>query len=1559
MPEGLAADALARDPARAELLRAAQSAMARRVAPAARILALDFLARYAHGLDRADIEAQPIEDFAGAAASLFDLAQQRDAGATRVRVMLPRPDTAGWRSAHPVAEIVTDDMPFVVDSALAAFASLNRQVFSLVHPIVPVRRDATGRLVGFDEGGAPESMVQIAFAGDADAAALANVAAALKRAMADVRAAVADWAAMRARIDEAIAALAATGGDDADEARALLAWVRDENFVLLGYRRFSLTATGIAVDPAANLGVLRDPEKPVFDALRTPASLPEAVLKFLAEAPLVTVAKANMRATVHRPQHCDVIGIANHDAAGRAVGGELFVGLFTSEAYNRSPRSIPILRRKVAAVLHEAGAAPGSHDGRALTNILETYPRDELFQADVPHLVQTARGILALQARQRVKLFIRRDAFERFVSAIVFVPRDVMDTELRKRLGEMLARAFAGRLSTNYIQIGDAPLARIHYIIATEPGAVPEPDLAALERAMAESARSFRDRLAEALATERGEAAAHGLLARWGAAFPAGYVEHHSAREAVADIFRAEAALAAGRPASALGRPPGADRAALTLRLANPRGAKPLSEIMPLFDALGLAPIEEVPHHLSPAGAPEVVLHAFSLRDPAGTPIEDAVFPALIAALDALDAGQVEADGFNRLVLRAGLGWREAWLLRALYRWCKQVGFAFSQTAVEGALAANPDAARLLVEFFRARHDPAGDRAAEAKIQAAWATLLEGIASPDEDRILTRLMAALAAIVRTNFFQDRPWLVLKFDSARAGDMPSPRPLYEIFVHNARMEGCHLRAGRVARGGIRWSDRREDFRTEVLGLMKAQTIKNVVIVPTGAKGGFVLKKPPAATGDAARDREALQAEGIACYRMLVSGMLDVTDNYGADGVLPAACVRLDADDPYIVAAADKGTATFSDIANALSADYRFWLDDAFASGGSKGYDHKAMGITAKGAWVCIRRHFAEAGHDVDATPFTVAGVGDMSGDVFGNGMLETPQIRLLAAFDHRHVFIDPDPDPATSFAERKRLFGLPRSAWADYDTALISRGGGVFPRSAKSLTLSPEAQALLGLPARTAPADVMRAILRLPVDLLYFGGIGTYVKASHESHAAAGDRANDAIRIDGRDVRARIVGEGANLGVTQAARIEAAEHGVRLDTDALHNSAGVDTSDHEVNIKILLGGAVAAGELTPKRRDALLKTMTDDVGAHVLRTNAQQALAMSLDEAEGEAALPAQVRLMEMLEAAGALDRAVAGLPDAASLRTRTRLSRPELCVLMPYTKLWLSDALLDSALPDDPALAADLVGYFPPALREEFAQRIATHRLRRELVAMLLTNDLVNRMGAAAFARLADETGADAVAIARAGLVAREVFALPALLATIESAAMPEPARIALLLELRRLQVAAARRLCPEQRPPAALIAELAPAVAALLAPGDDLAARVAALARLVAVPDILALAREAKLDLPMAASVWDAVADGFALGRLRTAAGQVDAKGRFAGRAVAAVADDLAALQRRLAGAVLAGADGAVPAAAVERFRAGAGPRAAAAAALVDEAAAAPDLAAIVVAARALSALA
>jgi glutamate dehydrogenase len=1563
-PEGLDRSVTPARPERAAVLAGAGALLLRRLPGSAGEEAQHFLAVWAGSVPDEDLAARSPEDVAGAALSLLDHARRRTPGQASVRVFNPRPEVEGWRSVHSIAEIVTDDMPFLVDSALAAFAIVGRAVHLVVHPIVPVRRDPDGTLVAFGEAAgadAPrESMMQIEFAQGVDSADLATVAATLKRAMADVRTAVGDWPAMRERLAEAISALDGTPGDEARIAREFLAWLADDNFVLLGYRRYRPDGSGIAAEAERSLGLLRDPALPVFDVLRDPTNLPPAARAWATEPTLLTVAKANMRATVHRPQHCDAVVVKQRDASGRVAGAELFLGLFASNAYNRNPRSIPYLREKVAAVLAKAGVDPSTHDGRRLSNILETYPRDELFQADVDELLATARGVLALQERQRVALFLRRDRFERFVSAIVYVPRDVMDTRLRARIGTAIAEAFQGRLSTAYIMIGDSPLARVHYIVATTPGAVPEVDARGLERALAEIARSFRDRLAEALIGEKGEAGALAILGRWGDAFPPGYADRRTAREAVADIALAEQALASGTLELSLARPQGAVPHALMLRVAHPDRPVPLSDILPLIESLGLRALEEVPHHLHPSGAREVVLHEFGLETEDHAPFDPARARPIAEALEALWHGRAEPDGFNRLVVRAGLTWREAWMLRALYRWLKQAGFAFSQGAVEAALAAQPEATRLLVDLFHARFDPnrARDAAAEAELDGRWRAVLDAVESPDEDRILTRLRMALDGIVRTSFFRDEaaPTIAFKIDSRAVGDLPQPVPFREIFVHGPRMEGVHLRGGPVARGGIRWSDRREDFRTEILGLMKAQTLKNTVIVPTGAKGGFVLKRPPALTGDAARDREALMAEGIACYRLLIGAMLDLTDNrVGGKVVPPERVVRRDGDDSYIVAAADKGTATFSDIANAIALERGFWLGDAFASGGSKGYDHKGLGITARGAFVCIRRHFRELGVDIDREPIDVIGVGDMSGDVFGNGMLLSRMLRLRAAFDHRHIFLDPDPDPAVSFAERTRLFALPRSSWADYDKAKLSAGGGVFPRNAKTVPLSAEARAMLGITAERPPPDaVMRAILSMPADLLYFGGIGTFVKASHESHAEAGDRANDPIRIDATAIRAKVVGEGANLALTQAARVEAALAGVRVDTDSLHNSAGVDTSDHEVNLKILLDQLVQAGDLTAKQRDGLLVAMTEDVAAHVLATNARQSLSVSLEGMDPTAAGP-HAALIARLEAEGRLDRAVAGLPDATALAERgaAGLTRPELIVLLSHAKLWLTDALIASPLPDDPAFAQDLAAYFPAAVRERFAEAIAAHPLRRDLVAMLLTNDLLDRMGLAAFARLADGIAPEAAATA--ALVAREALGLAPLRAAAEaedSAGGDPKALYPRFLAWRRAQEGAARGFVRALAPDLRVADAAAPYrdhVAALLPAllEHDPTGGAAAMA-----PAILRLSAEAGVAPSAGMQAWFAAGAGLGPDAVRAAARHVDASDGWTARALASVADDLADAQARLAAAVLARGS-------VEAVRAAAGARWVAAERVLAELGARPVLPAVVVATRAVAALA
>ena len=1564
------------DTVRAELLRAAADTLARS-APALPADAASFMARLYAAVPSSELADATPEALAAATASLWSLASQRRPGEALVRVTRPG-SSAGPRA---VAEIVTDDMPFLVDSAMAALTKGGRVVRQLLHPVTPIRRDAGGRLLGWGEGpdAMLESWMRIEFSGSArrqgsdDGPALE---AALRSVMGDVRAATTDYRAMLALVRRAENEVAADPAPDAGPAPEFLRWLADDNFVLLGHRRIAVDADGaLSVAAEENLGLLRRPDVAAFDALADLAAVPPAVRVALLEPTALVVAKANLRSTVHRAQHGDVVMTRIFGGDGAVAGVRVFYGLFAATAYNRNPRSIPLLAQKVDAILAASGVDPESHDGRALRNTLDTWPRDELFQAPEAAIMEGARRALDLRLRPRAALVLRQDPFERFVSAIVWLPRDAFDTLLRERVGGMLARAFAGHIAAFYIALGDEPLARVNYIVSTTPGAVPYVDVPVLETAIRQAAREFRDRLGEMLIDAEGEATAAELVARWGDAFPAAYRERATAAQGATDLALAERSIASSRAAVRLEHQPGTAADHLTLWLAQPGAPTPLADTLPLLESLDLRAIQEVPYDLEPAGAPRVVLQVFALRAAAdATP--DA-FPALLDALDALMDGRAEADGFNRLVLRAGLTWRECWLLRAMYRWLKQVGFAFSQASVEATLATHPAAARILVDLFHVRFAPGRQSRDEAALDSQWAALLDGVANPDEDRILVRLMTLLRAVLRTNFYQDKPYLALKISSAEAGEMPLPRPWREIFVHSARMEGCHLRAGPVARGGIRWSDRREDFRTEILGLMKAQRLKNVVIVPTGAKGGFVLKQAPAPG-----DREAFMAEGVACYRVLINAMLDMADTLDGDRVVtPGGIVRRDGDDPYMVAAADKGTATFSDIANGIAIERGFWLGDAFASGGSQGYDHKAMGITAKGAWVMIARHFSELGLDIQADPFTCVGVGDMSGDVFGNGLLVSRKTRLLAAFDHRHIFIDPDPDAEASHDERARLFALPRSSWADYDRAKISAGGGVFSRAEKRVTLPVESATLLDLPpGPVEPAAVMQAILRAPADLLYFGGIGTYVKASTETQADAGDRANDAIRVNGAEVRARVLGEGANLAITQAGRIEYARLGAdglggQVNTDALDNSAGVSTSDHEVNIKILLADAEREGALTRRQRDDLLNAMTAEVGALVLRDNNQQSLAVSLEMQDGVRDLASHAALIARLEAEGLLDRSVAGLPDVAALTARAAageaLLRPEVAALLPVAKLWLTDAIEAAPPADDlttdPAFAPSLLAYFPAQLREGFARFVERHRLRRELIATMIANTVANRLGPAALERLTAEHSP--VRIARAAWLAGALFGLEGLYDAIDMAPASAAVRLEALLAVRRLHELAARDLLGAaelDEPLDAAIATLRPGIAALAASAalqaaagpaalrlhdaglpKALAAQVAATPFLAAAPAIVRLAENLGVAPEDAAAAWQRIGQSLGIEDLRAAVGAVPAVGGFAARAKAALFADLMAAQISLTEAAVRGADPAQRAGASAVLQ------------LAREAAAAPDFAGLSVATRAVAAMA
>jgi glutamate dehydrogenase len=1346
-----------------------------------------FLRQFYSHVPPEDILDRSAEMLLGAALSLWRFAQARPPGRAKLRVINPRSEEHGWRSSRTIVEIVNDDMPFLVDSVTSALTAQGFAIHLVIHPILRVERDAEGKLVRLHDpeirgNGAlsRESVIHVEVSAESDQTRLVEVARRLDQVLGEVRAAVADWHEMRKRLRGIAADLERHPPPLADAERAeaidFLAWLEDDNFTFLGYREYRFGGGeegGLDIVESSGLGILRDPDYTVFDGLRHFATLPPDVRQFLREPRLLLISKSNRRSAVHRPVHMDVVSIKSFDAAGQAVGERLFVGLFTSLAYSRSPRAIPLLRRKVWHVLQRSGFGPSSHDGKALQHILDTYPRDELFQISGEELLETATGILNLQERQRLALFVRRDPFERFVSCLVYVPRERYDTALRRRVAAILEEAFAGTIDSFNTQLDDSVLGRVHFVLRTRPGALALVDVAAVERRLAEAARSWSDRLAEALVGAHGEEAALALLRRYGDGFSAAYRERFGAIAAVYDIARFEE-LRQGAPIAVT-----LYREADELRFKIYRAGAPvaLSDVLPVLEHLGLRVVTEEPYAVAPGEGAALAMQDFSIVARAGSVDIDRDRARFEAAFLAIWSGAMESDGLNRLVLSAALDWRQVTMLRLYSKVLRQAGSAFSQAYMEDALAAHSGVVRGLVALFERRFDPRCEEkrdVEETREVVAVERALDAVDVLDEDRILRSFLLLVRKSLRTNYFQrlpsgaPKPYLAVKLASREIELLPLPRPLCEIYVLSPRVEGVHLRGGKVARGGIRWSDRREDFRTEILGLMKAQMVKNAVIVPTGSKGGFVLKRPPAT-------RDAYQAEGVECYKTLLRGLLDLTDNIVGGSIAPPSdVVRHDGDDPYLVVAADKGTATFSDIANSVSAEYGFWLGDAFASGGSVGYDHKAMGITARGAWEAVKRHFRERGIDIQATDVTVVGVGDMSGDVFGNGMLRSPHIKLVAAFDHRHVFLDPDPDTAQSFAERRRLFLLPRSSWADYDRRLISRGGGVFERSLKSIELSPEIRRVLGVgEPRLPPQALIQAILRAPVDLLWFGGIGTYVKAKDERHADVGDRATDALRVDAGELAAAVVGEGANLGVTQRGRIAYALKGGRINTDAIDNSAGVDTSDHEVNIKILLDRVVAAGGLTVPERNALLPQMTDAVAELVLADNVLQTLALTLAEAKGAANLDQQLRVMRALERAGELDRAVEFLPGDEELATRAAagrgLTRPELAVLMAYVKNALADELDSSDFANDPQLERDLLAYFPPLLVERFHEAIAGHRLRPEIIATVAANDLVNRAGITFLAEMRERSGRNSGDVTRAYMIVKDVYGLAPLWRAIDA----------------------------------------------------------------------------------------------------------------------------------------------------------------------------------------------
>jgi glutamate dehydrogenase len=1096
------------------------------------------------------------------------------------------------------------------------------------------------------------------------------------------------------------------------------------------------------------------------------------------EPTVLMVVKANVNSRVHRRVRMDYVGIKLYTPDGQLEGELRLVGLFTSGAYTRSARQIPYVRHKVAQVLQRAGFEPDSHSGKAVQHILEEYPRDELFQVDAETLYNFVMEILMLYERPRVRALARADKFDRFVSILVFIPREKYDTDVRTRVAAFLAQVYKGTLAASYVSFPEGALARVHYIIGRYEGETPLIARATLEAGISAIAATWGDKLRAALTTSTDGMRARLLTNRYARAFTGGYTEVFDTSQAIADIATIEKLTAARFVALSVYRIDGDDPTRFGLKVFSRGTPLSLSYRVPVIENHGLRVVNERTYQITPSATPApapVWLHDMTIETNDGKPIViTAEFARrLEASIMAVVGDRAESDGYNALILRTTLSWREISAIRALSRYLRQIGAPFSQDYMWETLRKNTAITTSIVALFQARFDPrltatdAERSARETTLLAEIEEQLKSVASLDEDRILRRFTNLVQATARTNLWQigqdghPRQVISFKFEASKIEDLPAPRPLYEIFVYSPRVEGIHLRFGKVARGGLRWSDRPQDFRTEILGLVKAQQVKNAVIVPVGAKGGFVPKRLPPPS-----NRDAWMAEGTETYRIFIRSLLELTDNLDGDTIVPPVdTVRHDGDDPYLVVAADKGTATFSDIANAISAEKGHWLGDAFASGGSQGYDHKKMGITARGAWEAVKRHFRELGTDIQTMPFTVAGVGDMSGDVFGNGMLLSPATRLVAAFDHRDIFIDPSPDPAVSRAERLRMFDLPRSSWQDYDKSLISQGGGVFSRSLKAIQLAPEVRALLDLDKPQAtPFEVMTAILKARVDLLWFGGIGTYIRASGESDDQVGDRTNDPIRVTGADVRARVIGEGANLGATQRGRIEAAQKGVKLNTDAIDNSAGVNTSDVEVNIKIALARPEREGRLSPSDRNSLLAAMTDEVGALVLRNNYLQTLALSLAERKGLAETGFLARLMQSLEQRGLLSRAVEFLPDDAAITDRTRrgqsLTRPELAVLLAYAKLTLYDDLLATSVPDDPYLARELSQYFPRKVQDKFPAAVENHRLRREIIATNLANAVINRGSPACVVRLIDETDADVPTIVMAFVAVDESYGL-------------------------------------------------------------------------------------------------------------------------------------------------------------------------------------------------------
>ncbi|RJO77541.1 NAD-glutamate dehydrogenase [Nocardia panacis] len=1399
----------------------------------------------------------------------LELAMYRQEGRALVRVYHPD-DGSGLGAA---VQLVTDDMPLLVESITSSLTRIGVSITEVIHPIFEVERDDTGLLTSAaahevennGNAGLRESWMHVQLHPSTSKALLDKVAAAMPDVVADVRQVIGDTEAIKA-VQRQLAddlELSAKSGtspfvvDDLVDTANLLRWLASGNFTFLGYARYRLATeqgqeTSNAM-PGTCLGVLRPG---VGTDFRVPING--------GDRPLLVLTQGLVPATVYRSVFPYFIGVADVDDAGAIIGEHLFLGVFTVSAVHENVLDIPMIERRVRAVIEESGFDLESFSGQAMLEVIQSFPRTELFSSDADTMRRTAAAVLSVGLRRQVRLFMRSDGYGRFVACMVYLPRDRYTTRVRLEMQDILVRELGGNSIDYSARVSESELASVYFTVrmpeadhgapryASATADTSEANRVRIQSLLAEASRTWEDHLADEVSNS--SVLDPGVVERYGEAFPEGYKHDFAPGRALLDIVRLER-LAEGAIDQYLYRRPDSAPGSWRFTLYIGGTGVSLSQVLPVLQSLGVEVVDERPYRLEVAtvpGAPTVErwIYDFGLlarpellrsaldRDLDAELLETSVRAHALAeevrglrerftaAFEAVWYDRAEADGLNELVLRARLPWRSVAVLRTYAKYLQQADFPYSQANIARVLLTYPDIAGLLVDLFAARFDPDTHAQAQAaELESQLRARVDEVVSLDADRILRAMLGLIKATLRTNYYvadaegNARPYISVKVEPREIAELPRPRPLFEIFVYSPRVEGVHLRFGSVARGGLRWSDRLEDFRTEVLGLVKAQAVKNAVIVPVGAKGGFVVKRPPAATGDPGVDRQALGAEGVECYRTFVSGLLDVTDNVdrvSGNVVAPERVVRHDGDDTYLVVAADKGTATFSDIANDVANRYGFWLGDAFASGGSAGYDHKAMGITAKGAWESVKRHFLELGIDTQTTDFTVVGVGDMSGDVFGNGMLLSEHIRLVAAFDHRHIFLDPDPDAAVSFRERERMFGLPRSSWADYDTSLISAGGGVFDKTVKSVPISPQVRRALGLAdgvTALAPPELVRAILLAPVGLLWNGGIGTYIKASTESNAEVGDKSNDSVRVNGDQLRVKVVGEGGNLGATALGRIEFCRNGGKMNTDALDNSAGVDCSDHEVNIKVLLDGVVSSGGLSEVERNPLLASMTDEVSHLVLRDNINQNFLMGVSRTDAPAMLNVHQRVIDDLVQRRGLDREIEALPSDAEMNRRaeegTGLASPELANLMAHVKLSLKSDLLATDLPDSAYFSNRLPQYFPTPLRERFAPAIKRHRLRREIVTTMIVNEMVDFGGITYPHRLAEEIGASTTDAVRAFAAATEIFGLHAMWDRIRGADTATVVRDLLELETKRTLDRASRWLLSNRPQPIAVGAEI------------------------------------------------------------------------------------------------------------------------------------------------------